>query len=169
MSQVLTTDRLILRPFRGDDAPDLVRLLNNFDVSQWLTRVSSPYSLMEAHWYIGALSNPWRFAITSRETGAFMGCVEVGAEFGYWLGQPFWRQGYMSEAANAVVDHWMGQYGDTLVSSYFIGNSGSQSILTSLGFEPREITYKFSKARDKEVQSRILTLTPMRYHAHKAH
>jgi RimJ/RimL family protein N-acetyltransferase len=169
MIQTLTTNRLTLRPFRGDDAPDLVRLLNNYNVSQWLTRVRCPYSVIEAHWYIGALRNPWRFAITSRETGAFMGCVEVGTEFGYWLGQPFWRQGYMSEAANAVVNHWMGQYGDTLVSSYFLGNTGSQTILTALGFEPCEITYKFSKARDKEVKTRILTLTPMRYHAHKAH
>lgn len=169
MPQTLTTNRLTLRPFQESDATGIVRLLNNFEVSKWLTRVSCPYSLMEAHWYIGALSNPWRFAITSRDTGTFMGCVEVGTEFGYWLGQPFWRQGYMSEAASAVVDHWLGQYGDTLVSSYFLGNIGSQSILTALGFEPREITCKFSKAQGKEVESRILTLTPTRYHAHKAH
>lgn len=164
----LTTNRLILRPFHMGDATDLVRLINDYEVSKWLTPVSHPYSILEAHRFIAALSNPWRFAITSRATGALMGSIEIGSELGYWLGRAQWRQGYMSKAAQAVVDHWMGQYGDSLVSSYLLGNAGSKAILTALGFEQGNITLKYAQAQQKEVEVRTLTLTPARYHAHKA-
>ena len=50
------------------------------------------------------------YAITLRADGALMGSVSLivtrrhrRAELGYWLGVPFWGQGYMTEAAGVLV------------------------------------------------------------------
>jgi RimJ/RimL family protein N-acetyltransferase len=51
------------------------------------------------------------YAITKSENGAFIGCcgVEPGhdpatVEIGYRLGEPYWNQGYMTEATHALID-----------------------------------------------------------------
>ena len=50
------------------------------------------------------------FAITNSADNAFMGDIGLRvnerfnrAELGFWLGEPFWNQGYMSEAIPAVI------------------------------------------------------------------
>ena len=48
------------------------------------------------------------FAVTRKQDGVFMGACGLQLkdgrfELGYWLGKPFWRQGYATEAAKKVV------------------------------------------------------------------
>jgi RimJ/RimL family protein N-acetyltransferase len=59
----------------------------------------------EAAWQEGSAS-PW--VIIRRADGRLMGMIEPlfnghRVELGYVLGRPFWGQGYMTEAAGAVV------------------------------------------------------------------
>ena len=52
-------------------------------------------------WLDKAKDYPWEFAIYADR---FMGVVGITGHLGYWLGKPFWGQGYMTEAAGALVD-----------------------------------------------------------------
>ena len=49
------------------------------------------------------------YAVTLADSGAFIGCAglngtERGLELGYWIGEPYWKRGYATEAAHALVD-----------------------------------------------------------------
>jgi RimJ/RimL family protein N-acetyltransferase len=110
---VLVTERLVLRPPHEDDVPDLVRLADNRHVAEMLARMPHPYGEAEALAFL-AMARAKRgreavYAVTIAETGAFVGCAglnntERGLELGYWIGEPYWRRGYATEAAHALVD-----------------------------------------------------------------
>ena len=49
------------------------------------------------------------YALTLAGTGTFIGCAGLnatdrGLELGYWIGEPYWKRGYATEAAHALVD-----------------------------------------------------------------
>ncbi|CAG0957816.1 MAG: GNAT family N-acetyltransferase [Rhizobiaceae bacterium] len=110
---VLLTERLVLRAPHEDDVPDLARLANNRRVAEMLARMPHPYGETEARAFIAMTRQKGRpgatYAVTLAETGAFLGCAGLnatdrGLEMGYWIGEPYWKQGYATEAAHALVD-----------------------------------------------------------------
>jgi len=146
MAMIIRTARLTLRPLMREDLPDLVRTLNNLNISRWLARVPYPYTLTDAEDFLSLCATPkdnsLRLAITMG--GSVIGFISyeqaedgISAEFGYWLAQQCWRQGYMREAAEAMVAHAFTEGGqDILISGCFEGNAGSRRILENLGFIP---------------------------------
>ena len=59
-----------------------------------------------------------------------------GSNLGYWLGEPFWGRGLMTEAVRAVVAEFFRQPDNQmLVSGVFRGNNASLAIQRNLGFE----------------------------------
>jgi RimJ/RimL family protein N-acetyltransferase len=55
---------------------------------------------------------------------------------GYWLGQPFWGRGYMSEAAFALTQQLFASTDhDTVYSGAFADNAASLRVQEKLGFE----------------------------------
>ncbi len=112
----LMSDRLILRPFTTDDAGRIHDLLNTPEISDTTLNVPYPYPDGAAKGWIGthaqaaADGKGWTWAITRRSDDVLMGAIGIDVvvehqrgALGYWLGVPFWSQGYMSEAARAVV------------------------------------------------------------------
>jgi RimJ/RimL family protein N-acetyltransferase len=110
---VLVTDRLVLRPPHDDDIPDLAKLAASRRIAEMLARMPHPYGVREARAFIEmsrrAPAVGCVYAVTIAETGAFIGSAglngtERGLELGYWIGEPYWGQGYATEAAHALVD-----------------------------------------------------------------
>lgn len=112
----LTSERLDLRPFTMDDAGRIQDLLSTPEIADTTLNVPFPYPDGAAESWIGSHARAaadgkgWTWAITRRSGGVLMGAIGMGAvaehrrgALGYWLGVPFWSQGYMSEAASAVV------------------------------------------------------------------
>lgn len=79
-------------------------------------------------------------------------------ELGYWLGRPFWGQGLMTEAANALVADFFKHAGQELWSGYFPANAASRNVLAKLGFQPshRETAQSRPLGRPVELQKVIL-------------
>jgi RimJ/RimL family protein N-acetyltransferase len=50
----LATERLLLRPIRDEDAPEIAQLLNNINVSQTTATIPYPYSLDDAISFISS-------------------------------------------------------------------------------------------------------------------
>jgi ribosomal-protein-alanine N-acetyltransferase len=144
---VLETARLVLRPYAEADIPALIRLAGVREVAATTLRIPHPYTEQNAREYLAicqAESNSGpvtRFAITLRNTGEFCGGAglrldpaHVHGELGYWLGVPFWGQGYATEAARAVIDYGFGDLGlHRIYASHFAGNDASGRILRKLG------------------------------------
>lgn len=157
----IVTERLTLRPLTRADIPRIVELVNDFEVSRWLTVVPFPYTAADGHEFLDFLegSGPLdTLAIIAPE--GMVGVVGTGGSLGYWLGREYHGQGYMTEAATALVDHYF-QTSDAeiLHSGYFTGNNASSSVLTKLGFVPNGGEHVNSVAQGIEVTLEKVVLT----------
>ena len=147
MANRLETSRLILRPLEERDLGDLVRVLNNFNVSRTTARIPFPYGRSDAEEFLAVARSAEAGALNLSITVKAMGDTVLGgisceprdsgnfAEIGYWLAEPMWGKGYGGEAARAVTDHAFAVAGyDRLEASYVLGNDASRCILEKLGF-----------------------------------
>ncbi len=141
----LETRRLVLRPFEPNDAARVAMLIGNWNVVRMLAMPPYPYFEADAMRYI---TNTKRFAADPKRRdwaiardGLLVGGVghsanDAGIAIGYWLGEPYWGNGYMTEAVGAVVRRFFAdKIGDELISGLFADNPASWRIQEKLGFE----------------------------------
>jgi len=78
------------------------------------------------------------------------------AEFGYWLGEPYWGRGIMTEAVRLVVPHVMSRFDlIRLESPVFEWNPASMRVLEQCGFV-REGVSRASGLKDGQVIDRVI-------------
>lgn len=131
----IRSDRLVLRSLQAEDAHAIAAQIVDWDVIKMLARPPFPYLLDHAHDYVArAVDYPWEYAIT-RDGGTMMGVVGITGHLGYWLGKDHWGQGYMTEAAQALIDAYFttGKSGK-IIAGVFTDNPGSKGVLDKLGF-----------------------------------
>jgi RimJ/RimL family protein N-acetyltransferase len=173
MDVELRTKRLILRQPKADDAARIVRYLNNFRVAGNLSRVPYPYREVDAHAWLRS----WRPDKPPGETGFTVelpgeGAVghagfhpdAQGTVIGYWLGEPFWNRGFMTEAVAAILDWYFESTSAVSISSgVFHFNKASLAIQRKLGFTETGSSYRLCLARKEEVRHIDTELTRARW------
>lgn len=145
MTFSITTTRLRLRRIRRKDAARVQALCGNWNVARMLSRVPYPSPLEVVESWTGAQASAWNqglahnFAIEYRDE--LVGVVGVsrrddgGHEIGYWLGEPWWGQGLMTEAVGGAVEFARAELGiERLRSDYFADNLASGRIQEKCGF-----------------------------------
>ena len=116
----LITKRLIIREIRNKDKKDLLKNINDLDVSRNLLVVPYPYKNKDAEWWINkcekeAKEKPrknYNLIIELKSKKVLIGGVGLvkvdrfqgTAEVGYWLGKNYWRKGFMSETLKAILN-----------------------------------------------------------------
>ena len=143
MTSTLQTDRLILRPYRDSDIPDLLPLIGAPEIASTTLRIPHPYTERDAKDFLASTreSSEVRFAITLRNDGQLCGGVGLRletqhrhAELGYWIGVPFWRHGYATEASRATLRYGFEQLQlNRIFAHYFKGNDASGRVLKKIG------------------------------------
>jgi len=143
---VIKLQSCTIRPFAAEDAVAIQRYANNRMI--WINLrdiFPHPYTLQDAHAFLGFVSKEepkTTFAIAT-ETEA-IGCIGLRlgndvhhktAELGYWLGEPFWGRGIMSEAV-AEFTSWAFKAFDLqrIFAEPFAGNTASVRVLERAGF-----------------------------------
>ena len=164
MLVTLETDRLVLRPVVPSDCDDLVALINDYDVSKWLTRVKYPYTRSDFNEFLTYAQEKPVWII--EYGGSPSGCIGLDGELGYWLGQSFWGNGIVPEAAHAILSqHFKNPRAHVIYFSYFLGNEKSPAILARLGFSPMgATTQRQSLAQGQSVEAQPMVLTPQQWH-----
>lgn len=154
----LATERLFLRPFRYTDAGEFTRLAGDWSVASMTSDIPYPLTQDQAAAWLKPSHGEVRFAIELQ--GQLIGGAGYyrrrsgAAELGFWLGRPWWGQGFATEANRAVV-----QYGFEktrlagFTSSHFVDNDASRAVLRKLGFEPVGRGYIVSVARGHDVEA----------------
>ena len=144
----IRTPRLVLRPPRPEDAPDVARHVGDFDIARMLARVPHPYAEADALWWIGNQATPEGLAkekvLVATLGGALIGaCSHIfgkqsgSAEIGYWVGKPHWGKGYCTEMTTALLRHGFAAYGlATTNVCHMIDNPASAAIIAKFGFRP---------------------------------
>jgi RimJ/RimL family protein N-acetyltransferase len=131
----LTTRRLILRPLVAGDGPRIMKTLNIWDVTRWLTLVPFPYGEKDAAWFLDHVTQPEAGTVWAIDAGdGLIGVISVKPDLGYWLDPAFHGQGYMTEAAHSVLRWYFARSSEPLVSGYHTGNHASRGVLRKLGF-----------------------------------
>lgn len=177
MDVTLRTPRLILRPSAMDDATRVARFLDNFAVAGNLSRVPYPYRLADAKGWLrthrsDSPPGETNFIIDLPGEGA-IGVVGFhrdieGIVIGYWLAQPFWNRGFMSEAARASIDWYFETTAAMVVASgVFHFNKPSLAIQKKLGFVEIGSSMRLCLARGEEVRHIDTQLTRTAWMAHR--
>lgn len=149
----LKTRRLLLRPWREEDAAALYALARDPDIGPaagWPVHVDQADSLRVIR---EVLSASFTWAIERREDGALLGSVgafpnTAGAdpaqpEIGYWVGKPFWGRGYCPEAVGAVMEDCFARGAERIWCGHFPGNRKSRRVMEKCGFR-----YQFRRERE---------------------
>jgi len=157
----IRTPRLMLRSLRREDVRAIIALLDDYEVSRWLTVVPYPYTDQDAHEFLDYLetADPLE-ALAIVAPDGLVGVVGIGGGLGYWLGRAHHGKGYMSEAAGALVDHYFTtREKDALTSGYFTGNDASANVLRKLGFISNGHEQVNSRAQGTEVTLKKVILS----------
>jgi [ribosomal protein S5]-alanine N-acetyltransferase len=106
-------------------------------------RIPHPYTEHDARQFLDGLgcTGEELFAITLRDGGRLCGGIGLKiarehqhAELGYWIGVPYWGQGFATEAAREVLRHGFEDLGLRRVfASHFRHNPASGRVLLKLG------------------------------------
>ncbi len=140
---MLRTGRLILRTPHPGDAESIAALVNDRRIAENTARIPHPYTPRDAAAFIAyAQAHRGRVFLVTLPGDTLLGCCGLGTwrndgpEIGYWLGLPYWRRGYATEAARAVLDHAFGALGLAVVlGSARVSNQASRRVLEKCGFE----------------------------------
>ena len=140
----IDTARLRLRPWRATDAPDLYELAKDPRIGMlcgW-----KPFECIDdAHEALSTvLAAPDSYAVTLGSTGDIVGSIalridadttdDTVADIGYWIGAPYWGNGYATEAGHAIIERARKLGVSTIILKYFDGNDASRRVSEKLGF-----------------------------------
>jgi RimJ/RimL family protein N-acetyltransferase len=168
----LETERLILRPMRRSDAAAILALAGDEAVATKTASIPYPLTLREAERWLdrhlrAGDDQEVVFAIEHKQDGAFLGAIgllvtgsQEPAPMGYWLGRPYWNQGYMTEAIRRLLDHAFADLGVAAVrAAAYPDNPASMRVQEKAGmtFVRREMEPAPARGGDKEVLVREIT------------
>ena len=139
----LTTKRLVLRQLVLGDAQALFNVLSDDVVMKYWS--SAPHrDVVETQTYVAANADPeglYKTWAITRDGASAIGWVVLilrrqdNFELGYILGRDHWRQGYLFEAATAVIDHaFLKLSARRIMADTDPENHGSVGLLKKLGF-----------------------------------
>ena len=142
-SCVLETERLTLRKPTLADVRAIARLANDRRIAENTARIPHPYRVTDAETFIsGANKNgEAAFLITLRDRTVVGACGIMfhnneTPELGYWLGVPYWNQGYATEALHALIDYAFTDLAhEALQAGARVTNPASRRVLEKCGFQ----------------------------------
>ncbi|MDF1511139.1 GNAT family N-acetyltransferase [Robertmurraya sp. DFI.2.37] len=145
--KTLETERLLLRLFTEADAEQVQFLCDNINIYKSTLNLPFPYSLQCAlSWIANHEQNYtedklYEFAITDKKNGELYGAIALSnqrlhrnGEIAYWIGEPFWGNGYATEAAQAMLDFAFEEKNyHRVYARYFKSNPASGKIMKKCG------------------------------------
>lgn len=165
----LETGRLILRPWTEGDAKAMYMICQNPNIGPmagWTTHQSAEESRQIILEHFLPDNGVEDCAVTLKD-GTLIGSFSLKTvhepvldfpapryELGYWLGEEYWGQGYMPEAARAVIDEVFSRRNALAIYvGHFDFNGQSRRVIEKLGF-----TYRGEIVKNYEELNREITV-----------
>jgi len=136
---ILETERLVLRPFQISDAARVKALAGAPEIYRTTLNIPHPYEDGMAEKWIASHASQFyqgdgvSLAITLKADGLLIGATGLHAtlrhqraELGYWIGVPYWGNGYCTEAAVTII-----RYGFDVMNYHKITSSHMEWNLAS--------------------------------------
>ena len=166
------TERLQFRPWTMEDAEECFALASDEHVGPpcgWLPHIclDETKSIMER-----LLINDHTFCIIEKASGKIIGNIgiddvhdsemlaklkeegiESEKEIGFWVGYPYWNQGYMTEAVKGTIDYCFNELGLTKIRcGNFSDNPASGRVQEKCNFQYEYTRTEFSQQLGREVE-----------------
>lgn len=133
-----------LRPWLISDAKSLVKNANNFNIAKFVCHIPFPYTIKDAENFLTmAVQKSDNFFCIEVDNEA-IGGIGIhpqqnvhckNAEIGYWLAEPFWSQGIISNAIPKIVAYGFEKFDINRIHATVFGNNlASQRVLEKSGF-----------------------------------
>jgi len=143
----LETERLILRPMNESDIDDVFEMRRNDEIMRFIRE--PVVSRKEAEDWINMISSRWAkekigfCSVIERASGKFAGWCGLWRlkenneiEIGYAIAKDFWKKGYASEAAEAVLNYAFNEIGlEMVVAVARPENKGSRRVMEKNGMK----------------------------------
>lgn len=135
-----------LRPWLLSDAENLAKYANNFNIAKFLTNgFPHPYTIENANSFIEMVSQHhptqiFAIVIDGKAVGSIglhpqNDIMEKNIELGYFLGEPFWGRGIITEAVKKMVAYGFQNFDVVRIYGRPFGtNVASQKVLEKAGF-----------------------------------
>jgi len=161
--------KCFIRSYLHSDKSALVKYANNKKIFLKLKdRFPHPYTDEDAEEWLGIACNQnpeLNFAIANETE--LIGAVGLqiqddvnrfSAEIGYWIAEPFWRQGIAASALTAMTDYAFKHFKfNRLFAGVFEGNDASIKVLEKAGYKLegklRKAVYKDGNFLDQYIYS----------------
>lgn len=162
----LETERLLLRGFNLADKYDIRKLAGEKEIAATTLSIPHPYTLEDAENWLQAKVDNFEsdkeiaWAICKKETKRLIGAIGMrleadndSAELGFWIGKPFWGNGFATEAGNRVLDYAFQEMElNRVEANHMAGNDASGHVLEKLGMQyeglHRQLIKKWGEFRD---------------------
>jgi len=142
-----------------------VPLIGAREVAATTGRIPHPYKEEDARQFLAKIEADGEvsLAVTLRENGRLIGGIGLRleedhqhAELGYWLGVPYWGQGYATEAAREMLRYgFENLHLHRIFARHFKHNPASGRVLQKLGMHyegcQREHFHKWEQFVDSEL------------------
>ncbi|NQV42713.1 MAG: GNAT family N-acetyltransferase [Candidatus Marinimicrobia bacterium] len=149
----VNTDRLLLRGFQLSDAREIQNLAGDFEVAEMTLNIPHPYlegmaeTWMENHEKHFESGEGVVLAMVDLTSNELVGAVGLKvnrrfnrAELGYWVGKPFWGQGFATEASEAILAYGFEKIKlNKIHASHMMRNPASGRVMQKIGMEQEGI------------------------------
>ena len=149
-TQIINTDRLLLRRFEFDDAYDMFKnWANDSVVTKFLTwkphnNVDVTKEILEQWINEYEYNNIYDWAIELKEIGEVIGGISLvkldenyySCEIGYCMSKRYWGKGIMSESLIAVIDYLFSEVGfNRIAAKHDTNNIASGKVMVKSGMK----------------------------------
>ena len=160
-TEVVHTERLVLRPFRENDIPAVHAACQEPDIQRWITALPVPYTEDDARAFvtnvaIGGRASGHSLTVAIEVDGRMIGSSGVhamhihplGPEIGYWLVREARGNGYAAETAHALADWALGLGAPRVHLVADVRNTASQAVARRAGFTQEGVLRSYLSHRD---------------------
>lgn len=178
--EMIETARLILRPWQESEADSLFKYAGDpaiGPIAGWPQHTSAQHSLEIIRTVFSA---PETYAVVLKETGEPVGSCGImfgdslhsatmkpgEAEIGYWIGKPYWGQGLIPEAVNALLQRCFNELAlDAVWCGYYDGNIKSKRVCEKCGFKYHHTNHDILSPLGDRRTEHFYIMTKEDYHA----
>lgn len=168
----------MIRNWQEEDAPAIAKYADNKKI--WLNLRDAfphPYTLQDARDFLRMVfrQEPRTFFAIASEDEAIGGIgLGIGidvhrftAEMGFWLAEPFWNQGIMTEAVMRFTEYSFDRFKlHRIYAEPYVSNPASAKVLEKAGYtlegKLRANVFKDGRVLDQHLYARISEKIPLR-------
>ena len=162
----IPTLKVSLRPFELADAPRMAELANNKKISDNMSDgFAHPYTIANAENFIKRVVGQDPATVFAIEYGGlYVGNIGLhrgtdvhrkSAEIGYFLGEPYWNKGIMTQAVRLITEYGFKNLDIVRIyTGVFEYNQASQHVLEKCGYT-KEAVFKKAICKNGQIWDEV--------------